>query len=155
MPYLIALVLVIGACGDAATEDGMEQGTPADSADMPVITSNPTPSFPASRDSSRPAGSLGNTVDATQVAARLSEYAITLSPDTIPAGETRLNIENRGERSHTVEIRHTTRGRWRPTPIAPGTTVAMSMALAPGTYDVVSTNDEYVSRGMKATLVVR
>jgi hypothetical protein len=85
----------------------------------------------------------------------LSEFAIAVSPDTIPAGETTINIDNRGERRHIIEVRHASRGRWRTIPIAPGTSVGLSMSLPAGTYDIVSTDEDYVNRGMRATLVVR
>jgi hypothetical protein len=155
----MAVLSLAAACGDAGDAgnagDAPVQVSP-DSGQPPVIRSeDAVGAVPAARDPSRRPGSIGAASDATQVAASLSEFAIAVSPDTIPAGETTFNIENRGERRHIIEVRHTSRGRWRTTPIAPGTSVGLTMALPAGTYEVVSTDADYVTRGMRATLVVR
>ncbi|MCI0433307.1 MAG: hypothetical protein L0271_06630 [Gemmatimonadetes bacterium] len=154
-----AVLLIAAACGDApepAQNEVAADSATADSADVsdPGLEAAPQGLPPAS-DPNRPAGSLGDPADAQQVGARLSEWAIELSPATVTAGEITLNLTNAGERAHTIEIRSATQGRWRSAPIPPGGVVGMSMPLAAGTYDVVSTTPEYATRGMKATLVVR
>ena len=151
----LGLFVLAGGCGDAGNE-GNVPAEGQDAAQPPVIRSEDVSgAVPAPRDPARRPGSIGANADNTQVSATLSEFAIAVSPDTIPAGETTINIDNRGERRHIIEVRHTSRGRWRTTPIGPGTSVGLSMSLPAGTYDIVSTDEDYVSRGMRATLVVR
>lgn len=148
----------LAACGGDAGDNGAAVPGEAavDSGQPPIVRSeDASGAVPAPRDSTRRPGSIGAAADATQVAATLSEFAIAVSPDTIPAGETTINIENRGERRHIIEVRHASRGRWRTTPIAPGTSVGLSMSLPTGVYEVTSTDPEYVNRGMRTTLVVR
>lgn len=157
---LAVLLVVLAACGDAGDareEAGARAADTAVSAEQPPMISSQEASggVAAPRDPTRRPGSIGSSADATQVAATLSEFAIEVTPDTIPAGETTINIENRGERRHIIEVRHASRGRWRTVPIAPGTSVGMSMSLPSGTYDVISTDEDYVGRGMRAALVVR
>jgi hypothetical protein len=111
--------------------------------------------YPPSRDPNRPAGTIGPPEQAAQVAARVSEWQIELSPAQVPTGEVTVNIENRGERPHTIELRSETQGRWRTVPIPPGGKIGLSMPLLAGTYEVVSTDSAYMARGMRATLTVR
>jgi hypothetical protein len=153
---VLAAVALAAACGDTGDQAEFQIEATTDSGAVPVQQAEDAAgSMPPARDPRRPAGSLGTAAEATQVAATLSEFAIDVSPDTIPPGETTVNIENRGERRHIIEVRHATRGRWRATPIPPGASVSLSMPLPSGVFEIVSTDENYVNRGMRATLVVR
>ncbi len=149
-------MVLVAACGDTAEDAELRIEARSDSGSVPIVQGeDATRAMPPARDPDRPAGSLGTADDATQMAATLSEYAIDLSPDTIQPGETTINIENRGERAHTIEVRHPTRGRWRTIPIPPGGAVRLSMPLPAGTYEIFSTDEDYQDRGMRSTFVVR
>lgn len=160
MRSVVRVLLVAGlaaACGDSGNPPPADSSA-VDSAAQPAPPEEPAAPFgwmPASADSSRPAGTIGNSEDAFQVVAYLKEWEIQVSPDTIPAGEVTIAIENRGERPHAVEVRNDRAGRWRSAPIPPGGTVTMTMPMPPANFEIASTTEAYVERGMKTVLIVR
>lgn len=130
----------------------------------PAATEEPAPPpepqgqygwLPAPEDSTRRAGTLGDAEHAHHVVAVLTEWGIELDPDTIEAGEVSIALQNHGEQSHAIEVRSIRAGRWRSLPIPPGGTVTMTMPMAPANFEVVSTEDGHVERGMRALLIVR
>jgi plastocyanin len=155
---ILFLVPLLAACGDAGNPSPAttaSDDSAAASAQAPAEPAAPFGWMPTPEDTSRRAGSIGDPAKAHQVMASVREWSIEVEPDTIPAGEVTIAFENKGERPHAVEVRNERAGRWRSTPIPPGGTVTMTMPMAPAAYDVVSTTDAYVERGMRATLIVR
>ena len=154
---LVFVAVLLAACGDAGNRSAATDDSP-DSTARPAPPAEPQTPYgwmPPSGDSARPAGTIGDKEQAHQVVALLKEWEIDVSPDTIQAGEVTIALENRGERPHTIEVRSVRSGRWRSLPIPPGGAVTMTMAMAPANYEVFSTTEAYVERGMRALLVVR
>jgi len=135
---LLTVCLVFTACGeaqpagqDAAAGDTM-QGT------IPEL---------------RPAdSSTALAIDAT-----LTEWAVGLSRDSVPAGVVTINIRNSGTTAHALHIVGT--GQDMATEaIAPGADVSMSLDLAAGEYRLVCPLDsagvKHETKGMATRLRV-
>lgn len=154
---IMLLTAFVAACGDASEQNSTTQADQTAAAQAAPASEPETPYgwMPAPEDTSRRAGSIGEAADAAQVVAVLKEWEIDVSPDTIQAGEVTISFQNRGERPHAVEVRNERAGRWRSMPVPPGGTVALTMPLAPANFEIVSTTDAYVERGMRAMLIVR
>jgi|GEM_PF-1561801 len=150
-PIVLTLAL-LAACGggdDRAGRDPATAGGPAVAAGPMDTTPEGTPAPPA------PA-TVAESLE-RNVTARLTEWAIGLSRDTVPAGDVSIQVMNAGTRPHALEVEG--RGIERETqPIAPGATATLTVRLEPGTYEVSCPVDEegpdHDERGMRATLVV-
>lgn len=152
------VVALFAACGDAGNQPPATTASEDSAAALTAAPAEPETPFgwmPAPEDSSRPAGTIGDKDKAHQAVAVIKEWAIDVTPDTIPAGEVTIALENRGERPHAIEVRNERAGRWRSLPIPPGGTVTLTMPMAPANYEVISTTEAYVERGMRALLIVR
>lgn len=95
---------------------------------------------------------------AESVAAVLSEWAITLSPSSVDAGTITFEVRNDGSEAHAFEIEGGGE-EWRTDEVAPNGTATLSVALAPGTYNIYcpldSGGEAHADRGMKTTLRVQ
>lgn len=118
---------------------------------------------------SRPSGSFadeGDTagppaIDATapgNVVATLSEWEVSLSADTVPAGQVTFQIMNRGSEYHRFEIEGAGM-EWVSDSIQAHGELAAQVQLAAGTYEVycpvVGSHGVHKELGMVDTLVVR
>jgi hypothetical protein len=125
---VLAAVVAIWAagCGDAG---GSREGEAESEEEQPqrdsVALGLPTP-----RDTTRPAGSIGDVSDSEVVVATLEDGEIRLSRDTIPTGEVTVVIENRTDQPCALELGSEYTGRWRSAPVRPGGSHRMSMVLA-------------------------
>ena len=95
---------------------------------------------------------------AETVSAVLSEWAVTLSPASVDAGTITFEVRNDGTEAHVFEIEGGGE-QWRTDEVAPNGTATLSVALAPGTYNVYcpldSGGEAHADRGMKTTLRVQ
>jgi hypothetical protein len=91
-----------------------------------------------------------------QIGARLREYTIDLTRDTVPAGEIEFHVVNSGTTTHFLLVRNQT--TYAPTPhLPPGDSAVLRVELVPGEYQVVCLiRDEFdhLGEGMRRTLVV-
>jgi plastocyanin len=95
---------------------------------------------------------------AETVAAVLSEWAIALDPASVDAGTITFEVRNDGAEAHVFEIEGGGE-QWRTDEVAPNGTATLSVALAPGTYNVYcpldSGGEAHADRGMKTMLRVQ
>jgi hypothetical protein len=129
----LAVALAVAACGDSGKR---QPEATTDSASVPKEQPQQaaTRGFKTS-DSVKP-GTLGPPGTGEKVAVTLTEWAITLSADSIGGGPATFVIENKGQRTHQVEVNNPHYGRWRTPPIPPGGVVEMSMALAFADFEI-------------------
>jgi hypothetical protein len=92
--------------------------------------------------------------DATRIAVEIREWRVRMTDDTLASGDYAFVLDNRGERPHTIDIRSESGARWRSIPIAPRTSVTLSMSLPPGRYRIESTDSAYADRGIRTTFIV-
>jgi hypothetical protein len=137
------LLLAVG-CGERLETDN-------DAADLqPQVTPGGGDLPPVSIDAGEPP-------EAEDVEVTLTEWSITLSRDSVPAGPVTFNISNGGTVPHAFRI---LRGaeEWAIDPYDPGQSVSMSIVLTPGTYEVhcpVTANGmSHAQRGMQTRLRV-
>lgn len=146
---LLAFALVaVAACGtDRPAEDQYATTSPGDPLDT-VPTRAPTPP--------------GQTVvtpppDSRVITARLREWAVELSQNTVPAGQVTFDAVNVGTRQHALEVEG--EGVEEETEhIQPGQRATLTVDLRPGTYRVycpVKDEHDHEAMGMVTTLVVR
>jgi uncharacterized cupredoxin-like copper-binding protein len=86
----------------------------------------------------------------------LTEFQFTPNPIEAPAGRTTFHLTNTGRTGHDFAILSAD-GRTRLAQssfIAPGTTAALVVVLASGTYEVVCTQPGHQEAGMQAALDV-
>ena len=151
----------LAGCGDAVEDAVEETATPIDTLEQepPPPVQTGVRGFPTPRDSSRPAGTLGDVTEGSTVIATLEEWRIELSDDTLPVGQVTIAVENRGTMPHALEIVSEVGGRWRSAPVAPGGSIRMSMLLSNATHRIYCPLEDdagdHSERGMQATLVVR
>lgn len=137
------------ACGDSAPQ------TETGSAAVPTMAA--APDSVAAETPPAPVG--GNVMEstlenATPFAVELREWRVDLPDDTIYSGAYAIQLHNRGERAHTIEVRADHGARWRTVPIPPGSSATLSISLMPGTYRVESIDSAYAARGLRGTFVV-
>ena len=129
---IVALALVLAACGDR--EDRDDRMT--DSASGEVDSAAVQGSFV-----------LG-----------LSEWKVDSPIDTLPAGTYTFRIENSGAEKHALEIEGNGR-EWETGDLEPGSASELTVNLVPGTYELYcpreSHDKEHEDQGMKRTLVVK
>ncbi len=90
------------------------------------------------------------------------EFSITPQDVSVPAGRLTIDLRNRGRLTHNVHVEVPSEEPGvQPedlggTPTAqPGQTVREEITLAPGTYELVCTNQNHDDLGVRGTLVVR
>jgi hypothetical protein len=125
------LALVIATCGDS----GRQQDAPADS--VAVQQEEPMGGMRGYRtsDSVKP-GTLGPPGTGEKVAVTLTEWAIAIAPDSIGSGPATFLIQNKGERTHKVVVRHEHHGNFTTVPIPPGGVVELSMPLTFADFEI-------------------
>ena len=96
-----------------------------------------------------PVKANGAEVGALSVAA--SEFSLTLSRTSVPAGEVRVQLQNRGEDEHDLQVTRLANGRrWRLPVTAPGDVSTRTLAMRPGRYRLVCTLEGHEALGMRA-----
>lgn len=136
------LILLLAGCSAA---DG---GTDAENTEQPPVTqegeSGPREPLP------RPEGE--NTVGA-----RIFEYEIEVTRDTVEAGEITFHVVNAGTTEHWLIVRNETEFFGTPH-LMPGESAVLTVTLEPGDYHLVCTiRDEFdhISEGERRDFVVR
>lgn len=91
------------------------------------------------------------------VSATLTEWSVSLSQDSVPAGPIAFDVRNAGAVEHRFEVEGGGE-EWETENIAPGGDVTMSVNLSPGTYEVYCPIEaggvNHAERGMRTTLRV-
>jgi iron uptake system EfeUOB component EfeO/EfeM len=138
------MLLAAGACGggaDGAAADGQQQESASvseRSAGHPLL---PMPEPPGER----------------SIGARIWEYQIEVTKDTVPAGEIEFHVVNAGTTEHWLIVRDDTLFEGTPH-LLPGDSAVLRVTLQPGEYNLVCTiRDEFdhISEGEREFLVVR
>ena len=93
----------------------------------------------------------------TTINATMSEWSITLSPQSASAGTISFEVQNNGTEAHVFEIEGGG-NQWKTEPIQPGGRATLSVALASGAYNIYcpldSGGEAHADRGMKTTIRV-
>ncbi|MHB9026065.1 MAG: cupredoxin domain-containing protein [Armatimonadota bacterium] len=100
-------------------------------------------------------GSVGGTQERlTQVAVEMTEFAFTITPERVPAGDVIFNVRNTGNTVHVFEIEG--QGIERETPrMQPGERTTLQVEnMRPGTYEVYCPVGNHEERGMRTTFIV-
>jgi plastocyanin len=88
----------------------------------------------------------------------LREWSLEPAADAVPSGDVTFQAMNTGSEFHTLAIDGAGVDA-RTTPIGPGETATLTVALEPGTYRLFCPDGEggatHASRGLSAPLVVR
>jgi hypothetical protein len=142
----IGIMLPIAACGtgaDGAPSDEPEVGETGVAA-APLQAEPPLIPLP------RPEGERA-------VGARIWEYQIEVTEDTVPAGDIEFHVVNAGTTEHWFIVR--TDELFEGTPhLLPGDSAVLRVNLEPGEYTLVCTiRDEFdhISEGERESFVVR
>ena len=84
------------------------------------------------------------------------EYSFSLSRRTVTAGRVIIELVNRGQDAHDLDIQRVGANRVFHFPeVSPGHYADRMWRLRPGTYHLWCAVADHAERGMKATLVVR
>ncbi len=117
----------------------------------------PSGSFADEGDTTRPPPAVDATAPGALVAT-LAEWEVALSADTVPAGQVTLQIMNRGEEYHRLEIEGAGT-EWVSDSLESNRELAAQVQLQPGVYEVycpiVGSHGVHKELGMVDTLVVR
>ena len=89
-----------------------------------------------------------------QVSVALRDFDISPEQVAVSPGDIEFVVENEGNRVHELAVR-TDDGVERTGEIEPGETGRMTVELPAGTYEMYDPREDYRSRGMLATVVVR
>jgi hypothetical protein len=123
-------------------------------APMPEMTMPTTPSPPVVEESEVEANALG-------VAAEdLGGFRYTLSRQTVKAGELTIQLNNRGEDPHTMDMQKLDAEESPEGPIVaefstlPGAQQTKSVTVEPGTYRLWCTIGKHAMEGMETTITV-
>jgi hypothetical protein len=86
-----------------------------------------------------------------------SEFHLTLSRPSVPAGPVIVELYNRGEDDHDLALRRIGKGAVtrRIGVVRPGRVADLETRLSPGTFVLWCTLADHRTRGMHARLVVR
>lgn len=91
------------------------------------------------------------------VSASLTEWAVTLSQDSVATGAIAFEIRNAGTMPHRFEVEGNGE-EWATEDIAPGEDITMSVTLEPGEYEVYcpieAGGESHAERGMRTRLRV-
>lgn len=147
-PRGILLILVTGLTlsGCGSTSDGAPVSNDYREETEPLLNATEHPLLPIPQPEG--AGAVG---------ARLREYRIELTRDTVPAGEVEFHVINSGTTAHWLIVRDDTLFVGTPH-LQPGDSAILRVDLSPGEYNLVCTiRDEFdhISEGMRNTIVVR
>jgi uncharacterized cupredoxin-like copper-binding protein len=145
---LIPLLALSTACSAERPEDAGEIAT--SSIEAPMDTTPAGTSAP-------PAVGTVNESAARNVSARLNEWRIELSRDSVSAGEITFLVTNGGTMEHAFEVEG--EGIERETEhLAPGASATLSVELAPGRYQLYCPIEEeglvHAAKGMRTVLYV-
>ncbi|MEX2571306.1 MAG: hypothetical protein WD737_08360 [Gemmatimonadota bacterium] len=138
----LALILLVAGCGPDAAPSTETQAAQAAEA-QPSESGDELVPIP------RPEGERA-------IGARLREYQIEVTRDTVPAGEVEFHVVNGGTTTHWLIVRDDTLFSGTPH-LLPGETAVMRVELSPGEYQLVCTiRDEFdhITEGMKRSLTV-
>ena len=143
---LSIVILLAAACGDADTLPGDDTATPE------------PPALPPAPDVQTDPGALppddGQLRDVDVI---LTEWSVTLSQDSVPAGPIAFNVRNSGTVVHRFEVEGNGE-EWESEDINAGDEVTMSLNLEPGAYQVycpvVAAGVNHEERGMTTSLRV-
>jgi hypothetical protein len=81
------------------------------------------------------------------------EFSLTLSRATVPAGDVRVQLQNRGEDEHDLLVTRLANGRrWRLPVAEPGAVSTRTLPLRPGRYRLICTLEGHEALGMRAAL---
>jgi plastocyanin len=134
--------LLAAACGDVDTADDRTSELPVPEASAAPADTTALPPDDGAVES---------------VAAVLSEWSVTLSQDSVPAGPISFNVRNAGTMAHRFEVEGNGE-EWASENLAPAGTVTMSLNLTPGEYKVycpiTGGGESHEARGMTTTLRV-
>ena len=101
----------------------------------------------------------GTEVDETATGESSPVYALTPYEPTLAAGSIRFNIYNFDQDSHTFAVANAQGREISPTyqvPAGePGTPIAITVKLPPGTYVLYCTLPQHAALGMRSTIVVK
>ncbi len=86
-----------------------------------------------------------------------AEYSLTLSRTEVPAGQTILEFDNRGQDEHNLHAVEPAEGsQVGALPNAqPGAHPTLTLDLRAGSYTLFCSLQDHEAKGMKATLTVR
>lgn len=143
----LALIAAAAACGGDADEPEAAAGDTA-----VLVTPAPGPETPVA------AAQEAGATDERTVSATLTEWAVQLSRDTVPAGEVTFRVANAGTMEHALEVEG--QGIEEETAhIQPGQSATLTVNLQPGTYEVycpvVTEAGNHQELGMTTQLVVQ
>jgi hypothetical protein len=145
------------ACGDAGRGDDTAAATDS-TPEPPAVDQGAIRGIPAT-DSGPPAGTLGEPGEGPRVAVVVRDGALTVQPDSIPAGPATFVIENRGNVTHRIEVRHEHHGHWIQRAMAPGGVGELRMPLTYGDFEVVcvveDVSGKHAENGERAIVRVR
>lgn len=147
-PFLALLLFVLVMAGCAGDEPAPEPDAAMQQDTATMADSAPMASSVV----------IDDPVSAPIVTARLYEWELELSRDTVPAGRVTFRIWNVGSTVHAFEIEGESLEE-ETSRIAPGRNALLTVDLEPGTYEVycpvVTNGIEHQERGMTATFVVQ
>jgi hypothetical protein len=139
------LFLTVAGCGAGDDEGGVAE-TAAPGPETPSVTSQFTPRQP-----------MPEVTGENQVGARLYQYRIELTADTVPAGEVEFHVVNAGTTEHMLMVRSETVFA-STAHLEPGETAVLRVDIPPGEHTVICiVRDEYdhPSEGMIRRIVAR
>lgn len=153
LAVLLILAVVAAACGSDATSapatTPATASTTAAAATTAAATTGPTETTASST-----AGSTGSpAADGTPVAVSEKEFSIDLTPTTFAAGTYTFDIVNAGQFKHNLVIEGIGVDATSDT-YTSGQSGALTVKLAPGTYEVYCSIPTHKSKGMDLTITV-
>lgn len=153
---LILSCVLLAACADDDPGDVSQQAPPESSATrgsgVTAAADNTSPMNPVDPPEGDEPASSPSAARPTQDV-HLIEYQLHMS-ETIPAGRVRFNVENGGKEQHAFEIEGNGVHQ-KSAVLSGGSTAAVDVELAPGTYTVYCPVKDHAQKGMKKTVVVR
>jgi plastocyanin len=148
VPLAVAALIMI-ACAPA--EDGTADTMGIDTA---PVTLSPAPGEPAPATGTEPAPAAGTRT----VHVVLTEWSVSPSPASFPAGPVLFHVMNQGQHTHSLEVQRGT-DEWATTSIPPGGIATVTVNTTPGTYTlycpVVDAQGNHRNRGMRTTVTVQ
>ena len=153
LPAAALVGLSLLACAPAGDRD-------ADTAaiDTAPVTLSPAPGAPAAGTPGAPATTPEPATGTRTIHVVLTEWALTPSERTFPAGTVQFHAMNEGRHTHSLEIQRGS-NEWVTQPIPPGGTGAVVINVTPGTYTlycpIVDSQGNHSQRGMQTTITVQ
>ena len=160
------LLVVLAACGSSsksssattpavATTAAAAPATTAAPAATAVATTAaaPTTAAAAATTTATPGAGSAAAASGTPVAVSEKEYSIGLTPTALTAGTYTFNVDNAGQYKHNLVIEGNGVDAKSDT-FDPGKSGALTVKLAPGTYDVYCSIPTHKAKGMDLTITV-